>query len=161
MKTAMKSTINRRPYQRHGLTTLQAALKSTGTEDGWVDRLGEVGLELREWRSALINDLGGEQAISAMQRSIIDLATSTHVLISSIDKFMLEQPCIVNRSKRALFPVVVQRQTLADSLARYMGQLGLGRRARPAMTLAELLQRPSPSPSPSPEAMEVPHVDPS
>ena len=138
----MKSTINRRPYQKHGLTTLQAALKSTSTEDGCMDRLGEVGVELRQWRSALIADLGGEDDSSAMERSIVDLATQTHILLSSVDRFLLEQPSLVNKSRRTLFPVVIQRQVLSDALARYLSQLGLKRRARPAMTLQELLSKP-------------------
>lgn len=137
----MKSPEKRRPYQRHGLTTLQAALKSTSTEDGWMDRLGEVGVELRQWRSALIADLGGEDAISAMERSIVDLATQTHILLSSVDRFLLEQPSLVNKSRRTLFPVVIQRQVLSDALARYLSQLGLKRRARPTQSLRELLEK--------------------
>ena len=134
----MKSA-SKRPYQKHGLTTLQAAMKDAGTGEGWIDRLGPVGSELRQWRSTLITDLGGEGAISAMERSLVDLATQTYVLLSSVDKFLLEQPSLVNKSKRALFPVVQQRQSLADALARYLAQLGLKKRSRPTLSLSELL----------------------
>lgn len=134
----MKSP-GKRPYQRHGLTTLQAALKSASNESDWIDRLGSVGAELRQWRAGLIADLGGDSEISAMERSIVDLATQTYVMLSSVDRFLIEQPSLVNKSRRSLFPVVQQRQALADALARYMAQLGLKKRSRPVNTLAQLL----------------------
>ena len=45
----------------------------------------------------------------------------------------------MNLRKRALLPVVRERQQLADALARYMAQLGLQRRAKPTMDLATYL----------------------
>jgi len=53
-----------------------------------------------------------------MEYSIVDLATKTYVLLASVDRFLLEQGSLVNKSKRQLFPVVLQRQTSADALAR-------------------------------------------
>jgi hypothetical protein len=44
----------------------------------------------------------------------------------------------VNVRKRSLIPVVLQRQALADGLARYLGQLGLERRAK-VQTVTDLL----------------------
>ena len=48
-----------------------------------------------------------------MERSIVEMATKTHLFLASVDRFLLEQPCLVNRSRRQLFPVVLQRQQLA------------------------------------------------
>jgi hypothetical protein len=50
----------------------------------------------------------------------------------------------VNKRRRCLHPVVRERQALADSLARYMGQLGLERRAKQLDIAAQLaaLHRP-------------------
>ena len=45
----------------------------------------------------------------------------------------------MNARKKALLPVVIQRQQLADSLARYLIQLGLERRTK-VQTLAEMLE---------------------
>ena len=127
--TPSKST-EKRPYQRSGLYAVQNTLKAIGDHDNWIDSLGEVGLELKAFQSAIIADMGGDEHISAMERSIIDLATKTYLMLQSVDRFLLEQKSLVNKSKRQLFPVVLQRQTLADSLSRYMQQLGLKRRAR-------------------------------
>ena len=57
-------------------------------------------------------------------------------MLESVDRWLLQQPSLVNKSRRQLFPVVLQRQQLADALARYMTTLGLERRARPMETLA-------------------------
>ncbi len=129
----------KRPYLQHGHHALTQALKTVGNHDGWVERLGEVGEALQAWKAALIEDLGGDSAVSAMERSVIELATKTHLLLASVDRFLLEQKSLINKSKRQLFPIVLQRQHLADALARYMGQLGLARRARPTQTLQDYL----------------------
>jgi len=41
------------------------------------------------------------------------------------------QPTLISKSKRSLFPVVQQRQSIADGLAKYMSMLGLQRRSKP------------------------------
>ncbi len=129
----------KRDYQRHGLNVLKGALKNCSGQEGWLEGLGDVGETLKAWRMALVEDLGGEDHISAMERSIVELATKTQLLLSSIDKFLLEQPSLVNKRRRQLFPVVLQRQQLADGLARYMRQLGLKRRPKPAPSLSDYL----------------------
>ncbi len=105
--------------------------------------LGEVGKELQDWQAALIHDLGGEANLSAMQRSVVELATRTHLLLSSIDRWLLAQPSLIHKSKRQLFPVVLQRQQLADALARYMNQLGLEKRVQSVPDLQTYLQEKS------------------
>jgi hypothetical protein len=94
---------------------------------------------LREWRAAIVADLGGEDQITAMQRAVVDVATRTYLLLESVDRFLLEQSSLVNKSRRQVYPVVLQRQQLADALARYMNQLGLERRAREVPALGEYL----------------------
>lgn len=58
-----------------------------------------------------------------------------------MDRFILGMPSLVNKSKRSIFAVVKERQQLADALARYLGQLGLERRPRPALSLRERLEQ--------------------
>ncbi|HLK11092.1 MAG TPA: hypothetical protein VKW76_06910 [Candidatus Binatia bacterium] len=87
-----------------------------------------LGRALRAWKADLVRDLGGDP--STQQAAIIDLAVRTKLLLDSIDAWLLVQPSLVNARKRALLPVVRERQSLADALARYLGQLGLERKAR-------------------------------
>jgi hypothetical protein len=54
--------------------------------------------------------------------------------LDSVDAWLLEQRSLVNARRRAVLPVVLQRQQLADALARYLSQLGTVRRPATAVT---------------------------
>jgi hypothetical protein len=104
-----------------------------------LDGRSRVSQALDELRTALVNDLGGPEAISKQQDIVIGLALRTHLLLESLDAFIFTMSSPVNKRKRSLYPVVRERQHLADSLAKYMAQLGLEKRAKPVPTLAEYL----------------------
>jgi hypothetical protein len=48
-------------------------------------------------------------------------------LLDQVDSWLLGQASIVNKRKREILPIVRSRQTIADGLARLLGQLGLDR----------------------------------
>lgn len=144
----------KRDYLQHRHHALSRALDTVGNQDGWVESLGDVGKALKAWKQAIIDDLGGEAEVSAMELSVIELATKTHLMLSSIDRFLLEQKSLINKSKRQLFPIVTQRQTLADALAGYMRTLGLKKKAKPVLSLTDYLTKAKPSPTP-PETTET------
>ena len=131
----------KRAYVQHGHYALSKALKTIGNQDGWLESLGDVGEALKAWKAAIIEDLGGETEVSAMELSVIELACKTHLLLASVDRFLLEQKSLINKSKRQLFPIVTQRQTLADALAGYMRTLGLKRKHKPPVSLTDYLSQ--------------------
>jgi hypothetical protein len=88
----------------------------------------------------LVADLGGPQAISKQQEVIISLAVRTHLLVHSIDNYLLSLGGLVNRRKRSLWPIVKERTALADSLARYVAMLGLQKKQKPVMDLCSYLE---------------------
>lgn len=133
----------RRPNLKHGLYTLKTAVTALGSRALPSVRTA-LGRELREWRGALIADLGGEEAISTAQRALVDLAVRTKLLVDSVDAYLLQLPSLVNRSRRVLFPVVTQRVQLAEQLAKTLERLGLERRTKPVPTLGELLSQTPP-----------------
>ena len=66
-----------------------------------------------------------------------ELAARTKVLLDGVDAWLFGKPTkhegstrLFSKRDRKLYPIVRQRQALADSLARYMGMLGLERRAK-------------------------------
>ena len=128
--TALNPGSKPRPYQKHGLTALHNALRSVSDREGWLESLGEVGEALKAWKADLVADLGGAEAVSTQERAIIELAVKTYLMLESVDRFLLSQPSLVNKSRRQLFPAVLQRQQLADALARYMTALVLKRRVK-------------------------------
>ncbi|MET0500554.1 MAG: hypothetical protein ABW172_03415 [Candidatus Binatia bacterium] len=71
----------------------------------------------------MIQDLGGEDSISTQQRTMVELASTSKLLLGSIDALLLSQPSLFTRNKTVL--PVIQRQQLADGLARYLNQLVL------------------------------------
>jgi hypothetical protein len=115
-----------RGYSRSGFYTLKTTLRTLGPRV--IDRRTHLGKQLAAWKADLVRDLGGD--VSTQQAAVIDLAVRTKLLLDSVDAWLLVQPKLVNSRKKALFPAVRERQVLADALARYMGQLGLERKAK-------------------------------
>jgi hypothetical protein len=142
-----------RPYVRHALTPILNAARAL--DDNWIDALGDVGTALRAWRTDLIHSLGGEATVSTQERAVIELASKTYLLLESVDRWLLAQPSLIHKKRRALFPIVLQRQQLADSLSRYMGQLGLQRRSPKSLDLARALGTGAPNGTPRAKDGEV------
>jgi hypothetical protein len=104
-----------------------------------IDGRASVGRALIAWRVQLVSDLGGEEAISTQQSALVDLAVRTKLLVESVDAYLLAMPSPVNKQRRSLFPVVMQRQQLAESLARTLERLGLERKVRELPDLHQYL----------------------
>lgn len=126
-----------KPYSKHGLTTLKQAVKGLGGRV--IDRRTTLGKTLAKWRGDLIQDLGGKEAISTQREALVDLCVKSKLILDSIDAWLLTQPSLVNARKRSLLPAVRERQQLADGLARYLGQLGLERKAKEIPDLTKAL----------------------
>lgn len=114
--------------RKHGFNTLRAGLTQLGSRV--IDGRSALGYALKKWRRELIADLGGDDAISTQQLAVVDLAVKSKVLLDSIDAWLLSQHSLINARKRSVIPVVLQRQQLADGLAKYMSTLGLERRVK-------------------------------
>jgi hypothetical protein len=121
-----------------------------------IDGRSRVALLLDEFRDKILADLGGPEAVSQQERVIVDLAVRTHLMVSSLDNYLLSLGSLVNKRKRALWPVVRERAILADSLARYMGQLGLQKRGKPIPSLSEYLNQKEPEATSKAEAQRAP-----
>src|SRR2546427_13081948 len=111
-----------------------------------IDGRSTVAKQLAAWRADLTRDVGGDP--STQQLAVIELATRAKLLLDSVDGWLLVQPSLVNARKKALLPVVRERQQLADALARYLGQLGLQRKARDVLSLQEYLAAKQAEPAP-------------
>jgi hypothetical protein len=120
----------------HGLKSMKNALIRSKQER--LDMRFRLGKALVRWRLDLVQDLGGEDSISTQQAALIELAVRSKLMLDTIDNWILSQPSLVNKSKKTLLPVVIQRQQLADGLARHLSQLGLKRRHK-VRTLHEIL----------------------
>jgi hypothetical protein len=121
---------------KHGLITMKRALSALGSRA--IDGRFKVSKELAKWRRDLIEDLGGEENISVQQQTLADLCVKSKLMLDSVDSWILTQKTLIVARRKSLLPVVLQRQQLADGLARYLNQLGLSKRQR-VRTLDDIL----------------------
>ena len=126
--------------QTHGISTMKRAIKTLGSRT--IDKRTSIGKALTRWRAELIADLGGLGAISTQQRAVVDLCVTNKLLLDSLDAWLLQQKSLINHRKKSVLPVLLQRTQLADALAKYLGQLGMARKARPTKSLSDLLNGP-------------------
>ena len=127
----------RRAYSRHGLYALKARVKVRGFHA--IDRRTAAARALLAWRAELIVDLGGEDAISTQQHTVVELAATTKLYLDSVDAWIMEHGNLINARKRAVLPVVKDRMQLADALVRYLTALGLQRRTKQVPDLGSYL----------------------
>jgi hypothetical protein len=129
-----------RPLHPAGISQMKKGLLQYGNRGVRpYDGRTKAGRALDAWRVQLVADLGGEAELTTQKRAVIDLALRTRLILDSVDAWLLQQPTLINKRARALFPVVLQRQQLADALVRYLAQLGLERRAHDGGDLAAML----------------------
>ena len=128
-----------RYHEQHGFHALKKAWSKLGNR--MIDGRSPAAIALRKWRAEIIEDLGGPDNMSAQKETIVDLACRSRLILHSVDTWIFEQQSLVYKSTKrlaTLLPVVIQRQALADSLAKYMSMLGLERRHK-VKTLQEIL----------------------
>lgn len=123
----------------------ESVIDSAGIRSRTINRRARVGKALATWCAELAADLGGLDALSTQQRAIIEQAATTRLILDSIDGWLSKQPSLIDRRKRALLPVVRERQSLADALVRYLAALGLKRKAREVPTLASYIGQQMPA----------------
>jgi len=140
MKRAQPARNGARAYQKSGVYRLKRAVRELGSRV--LDRRTSLGKALAEWQSELLADLGGADVVSTQQLALVELAVRTKLLVDSVDAFVLSLDCPVNKKKRALHPVVRERQALVAQLQSLLRDLGLERKAREVADLtAYLAQR--------------------
>jgi hypothetical protein len=111
---------------------------------------------LEGFRVDLTEALGGKGCISPQQLALVELAACSKLLLHLVDRELTSLDSLMHRGKRALWPVVLQRQTLADGLLRTLQALGLERRAKPVENLHDYLRRTSNSAASQTQGAPVP-----
>jgi hypothetical protein len=149
----------RRNRLRHGLYTMQKAVQTLGSR-ALPSRSTALGRALHEWRTSLVADLGGPDAVSTQQLALIDLAVRTKLLTDSVDAYVLRMPSPVNKRKRSLHPVVRERQALVGQLQSILRDLGLERRTKYSDVAAQLAALHKTSPVPASSSLPPAAADP-
>ena len=103
-----------------------------------IDMRTSAARELMRWKAELLRDLGGEENISTQRLALVDMAVRTRLFLSHIDAFLLAQSSLVNKRHRTVLPILRDRMTLSDQLARLLSQLGLDRADAPGSRPCEV-----------------------
>jgi hypothetical protein len=125
-----------RSRSRHGLNAAMVRVNLRGFRA--IDRRTAGAREALAFRRELVTALGGEADLSPQRRRLIDMAARAALLLDHIDSWLVSQQSLINARTRAMLPVLVQRQSLADHLARVLDRLGLDRLPQRVQTVEEL-----------------------
>src|SRR5437899_716970 len=126
-----------RARSRHGLNAIKARVKLRGLAA--IDMRTVAAREMVGFRDELVAALGGETELSPQRRKLVDLAARATLYLDHIDGWLAAQSSLINQRSRSVLPVLVQRQGLADHLARLLDKLGLDRVPRRVKSLNEYL----------------------
>jgi hypothetical protein len=118
---------------RHGLRRELARIRLRGM--GAIDKRTVAARDLIAWRSSLVDDLGGESAITTAKGALIEMAVRTRSMLDHVDMYLLGRRSLVDKRKKRLIPIMAERQALADALTRQLIALGLERAANAASSL--------------------------
>ncbi len=136
MTRSGRGSNGKRPYQRHGLTHAMQAVRRLSADA--IDGRSRVAKAAQAFRDSLLFDLGGEQALSTQELTIIDLAVSDVILLGLIDGFVygnadLENPLqnVLSKKHRRLYPIIEQRSSIANALTAKLSKLWIERRVQP------------------------------
>ncbi|OGA02868.1 MAG: hypothetical protein A3I00_05780 [Betaproteobacteria bacterium RIFCSPLOWO2_02_FULL_64_12] len=124
----------RRPYTRHGLGAPLVKIKLRGFKA--VDQRSIGARVALAFKRDLISALGGEDGLSPQRLKLVELASRASLLLDHVDAWIFEQRGLVNIRNRSLMPVLVQRQTVAEHLAKLLDRLGLDRVPQKVQTLS-------------------------
>jgi len=125
----------------HGGAVMRRTLRTLTTRR--LDGRSALAVAVRNWKADVRRDLGGD--LSRAQETILEATAQAWIILTSLDDYIARQPSLVTK-RRQLLPVVVQRMQVADSLARNLERLGLGRRARDVEDLGAYLAQQSKRP---------------
>ncbi len=123
-------------YSRHGLNAVKTRVQLRGLAA--IDMRTVAAREMLAFRDELIAALGGDTEVSPQQRKLVDLAARASLYLDHLDAWLAGQQTLVNRRSRSVLPVLLQRQSIAEHLARLLDRLGLDRALAKAPTLAAI-----------------------
>ncbi len=120
-----KSSTPTSTRSRRALTAVKARVNLRALAA--VDMRTVAAREMMAFRDELVAALGGDTELSPQRRKLVDLAVRVSLYLDHLDAYLAEQKTLINRRSRSVVPVLLQRQTLADHMARLLDKLGLDR----------------------------------
>jgi hypothetical protein len=128
------------PAKRPDMHALRTAVMIQGC---WaIDKRSIAAKAIFRWKRQLVLALGGEAEISPQRMCLVDLAVRTRLFVEALDAYLLGEQSLLNAKAKSVIPVLMQRQTLADSLTKILKTLGLNRQHGKILSLKEYWNTP-------------------
>ena len=122
------------PRPRHGYHALKRKVRLRPMA---IDRRTAAGREHLDRERELVVALGGDATLSPQRRRLVAMAVRASLLLDAVDAWIFGQTRLVNGTTKSLPPVALQRQAIAEHLAKVLDRLGLDRAPAKALTLEE------------------------
>jgi hypothetical protein len=145
--------------QMHGLTSVVKA--ANGFDPKALDGRTTLAKELLQDRNELIAALGGSGEVSPQELAIIDMIAQKRARRRIAAQWvLLNRDKLFDRRKKKLAPIAIELEQMEESEVRLLKELGLKRRAKPVVSLGDMLakaqqKRPKSAPA-SPPVNEPP-----
>jgi hypothetical protein len=123
-----------RNHLTHGHTLRKLLLKDVNIVD--ISKKNGIGPEIVSQAEQICSDAGGKESLSELKRQLINRYVITELLIQSVDHWLLQQPSLI-KSKRAIFPIVNERNRLVQTSLQLAQAIGIERKPRPTQSLEE------------------------
>jgi hypothetical protein len=108
--------------------------------EAWIDALGDLGRPLQQWVDGVIDSFGGETRITPQKKSAIILAAKSLLICEAVDRYLFSLPSIINRSRREVFSIVLQRKELVNAFGRQLADIGMNKLEAESDSLMENLR---------------------
>jgi hypothetical protein len=72
---------------------------------------------------------------------VVDEFIKRFVMLESIDAWLFTQPQLLNKNRKTLYPIVIQRMTIGDGMLRCLRELGLERKAKQIPDIQDYLKQ--------------------
>jgi hypothetical protein len=95
-----------------------------------ISRQTSLGRQVCAKADAIFNDRGGRANCSELERDLVNRYLVTELLVQSIDCWLLEQPSLINKRRRSLYPIVVERNKLVETSLKLASAIGLDRQQK-------------------------------
>lgn len=130
----------KRRYQKHGLTSVVKA--ANGFDPKELDGRTTLAKELMQERTSLIAALGGPEEVSPQELALIDMIAQKRVRRRIAAQWaLLNRDKLFDRRKKKLAPIAMELEQMEESEVRLLKELGLKRRAKPVVSLGDMLAK--------------------
>jgi hypothetical protein len=140
-KRAHGGQIHNKNAAVHGHYGRKVALKGVDCSEieSAFDQRTKLGRFIFEKAHAIYKDGGGREQFSELKRDLTGHYVITDLLLQQLNVYLLDQPSLVNKRKKTVLPILLERNRLIETLMKLASAIGIERTPTPVLSLQEYL----------------------